>query len=441
MSKSGPDTTGLSTVGDEARPALSPGADALRNHERDYDALAERLARRGQHPETVVEAVRRFAVAVPSWALGTGGTRFGRFPGPGEPRTLAEKLEDAAVVHRLTGGAPRVSLHLPWDEPPDPAALRQQAAELGLGFDAVNSNTFQNQPGQPQSYKLGSFSHPDAAVRRQAVAHHLHVIEVGQALGAEAITVWLADGSNYPGQMSLRKSFDRVLDCLRDVYAALPAGWRLFTEHKPYEPAFYATVVQDWGSSLLLAQTLGERAQCLVDLGHHLPNTNVELVVARLLGAGKLGGFHFNDSKYGDDDLTAGSIKPYGLFLIFHELVLAERERLTGFRPAYMIDQSHNIKDPIEDLLQTVDQLQLAYAKAQLVDHAALAAYQESGDVLLAERALKDAFETDARPLVAEARRRGGAALDPVLAFRASGYRARVAAQRTGGTYVPPRSL
>jgi len=431
----------LSTVGDEARPALSPGAAALRNHERDYDALAERLARRGQRAETVVDAVGRFAVAVPSWALGTGGTRFGRFPGPGEPRTLAEKLADAAVVHRLTGGAPRVSLHLPWDEPPDPAALRQQAAELGLGFDAVNSNTFQDQPGQRLSYKLGSFSHTDPAVRRQAVEHHRHVVEVGQALGAEAITVWLADGSNYPGQMSLRQSFDRVLDCLRDVYDALPAGWRLFTEHKPYEPAFYATVVQDWGSSLLLAQTLGERAQCLVDLGHHLPNTNIELVVARLLGAGKLGGFHFNDSKYGDDDLTAGSIKPYGLFLIFHELVLAERERLAGFRPAYMIDQSHNIKDPIEDLLQTVDQLQLGYAKAQLVDHAALAAYQEAGDVLLAERTLKDAFETDARPLVAEARRRAGAALDPVLAFRASGYRARVAAQRTGGEYVPPRSL
>ncbi len=331
-------------------------ADALRNHERDYDALAERLARRGQRAETVV--------------------------------------------------APRVSLHIPWDEPGDVPALRALAAELGLGFDAVNSNTFQDQPGQLLSYKLGSFSHPDAAVRRQAVEHHRHVIEVGQVLGADAITVWLGDGSNYPGQMSLRQSFDRVLDCLRDVYAALPAGWRLFTEHKPYEPAFYATVVQDWGSSLLLAQALGERAQCLVDLGHHLPNTNIELVVARLLGAGKLGGFHFNDSKYGDDDLTAGSIKPYGLFLIFHELVLAERERLAGFRPAYMIDQSHNIKDPIEDLLQTVDQLQLAYAKAQLVDHAALTEYQESGDVLLAERALKDAFETDARPLVAEARRR-----------------------------------
>jgi L-rhamnose isomerase / sugar isomerase len=431
----------LSTVGDEARPALSPGADALRNHERDYDALAERLARRGQRAETVVDAVGRFAVAVPSWALGTGGSRFGRFPGPGEPRTLAEKLADAAVVHRLTGAAPRVSLHIPWDEPDDVPALRALAAELGLGFDAVNSNTFQDQPGQQLSYKLGSFSHVDPAVRRQAVEHHRHVIEVGRALGADAITVWLADGSNYPGQMSLRQSFERVLDCLRDVYAALPAGWRLFTEHKPYEPAFYATVVQDWGSSLLLAQALGERAQCLVDLGHHLPNTNIELVVARLLGAGKLGGFHFNDSKYGDDDLTAGSIKPYGLFLIFHELVLAERERLAGFRPAYMIDQSHNIKDPIEDLLQTVDQLQLAYAKAQLVDHEALAAYQESGDVLLAERTLKDAFETDARPLVAEARRRAGAALDPVLAFRASGYRARAAAQRSSGGYVPPQSL
>ena len=421
--------------------ALSPGADALRNHERDYDALAARLARRGRRAETVLEAAGRFAVAVPSWALGTGGTRFGRFPGPGEPRTFAEKLADAAVVHRLTGAAPRVSLHIPWDEPDDVPALRALAAEIGLGFDAVNSNTFQDQPGQRLSYKLGSFSHVDPAVRRQAVEHHLHVIEVGQALGAEAITVWLADGSNYPGQMSLRKSFERVLDGLRDVYAALPAGWRLFTEHKPYEPAFYATVVQDWGSSLLLAQALGERAQCLVDLGHHLPNTNIELVVARLLGAGKLGGFHFNDSKYGDDDLTAGSIKPYGLFLIFHELVLAERERLAGFRPAYMIDQSHNIKDPIEDLLQTVDQLQLAYAKAQLVDHAALAAHQESGDVLLAERALKDAFETDARPLVAEARRRAGAALDPVLAFRASGYRARVTAERIGSGYVPPRSL
>jgi L-rhamnose isomerase/sugar isomerase len=401
-------------------------------HARDFAVLAEQLDRRACDAELVVRAVRAFQVALPSWAFVTGGTRFGSFPGAGEPRTLADRMEDAALVHALTAAAPRISLHIPWDDPADPAALRAQAAALGIGFDAVNSNTFQDQPAQALSYKLGSMGHADAAVRRQAIEHHLHVIDVGRALGANAITVWLADGSNYPGQMSLRKSFDRALDSLRAVYAELPRDWRLFTEHKPYEPAFYATVVQDWGSSLLLAQALGEQAQCLVDLGHHLPNTNIELIVARLLGAGKLGGFHFNDSKYGDDDLTAGSIKPYGLFLIFHELVLAERERLAGFRPAYMIDQSHNLKDPIEAMLQTIDQLQLAYAKAQLVDHDALAAYQASGDVLMAERTLKDAFETDARPLVAEARRRAGAALDPVLAFRKSGYRARKSRERVG---------
>jgi L-rhamnose isomerase/sugar isomerase len=418
------------------------GKAVLDDHERDFAALAERLDRRGHATERVIDAVRRFQVAVPSWAFGSGGTRFGRFPIAGEPRNLTEKMEDAAVVNSLTAAAPRVSLHIPWDEPTDPAALLMLAQGMGLGFDAMNSNTFQDQPGQLLSYKLGSFSHTDERVRRQAIEHHLHVVEIGKALGAEAITVWLGDGSNYPGQMSLRKSFDRVLDCLHEVYASLPPNWRLFTEHKPYEPAFYATVVQDWGSSLLLAQSLGERAQCLVDLGHHLPNTNIELVVARLLGAGKLGGFHFNDSKYGDDDLTAGSIKPYGLFLVFHELVQAERERLPGFAPAYMIDQSHNIKDPLEDMLQTVDQLQLAYAKAQLVDHDALEVYQNDGDVVMAERILKDAFETDVRPLVAEARRRNGGALDPIAAFRASGYRARKAAERSSAaTYAPPRSL
>ena len=417
-------------------------SDVLHAHERDLDALGERLERRGVRIEHEIEAVRGFTVAVPSWALGTGGTRFGRFPAPGEPRTLSEKLEDAAVVHRLTGAAPRVSLHIPWDVPQEPEAARQMAAELGLGFDAVNSNTFQDQPGQALSYKLGSFSHTDAAVRRQAVEHNLFAIEIGKQLGSNAITIWLADGSSYPGQMSLRRSFDRVLACLQDVYAALPNGWRLFTEHKPYEPAFYATVVQDWGSSYLLASTLGNQAQCLVDLGHHLPNTNIELVVARLLSVGKLGGFHFNDSKYGDDDLTAGSIKPYALFLVFHELVQAEREHLPGFSPAYMIDQSHNIKDPVEDLLQTIDQLQLAYAKARLVDYDALEVYQNTGDVMMAERTLKDAFETDVRPLVAEARRRMGAALDPVAAFRASGYRARTAAERSvSAGYTPPRSL
>lgn len=412
-----------------------------RVHRDDFEHLAAQLARRGLDADALANQVATFAVAVPSWALGTGGTRFGRFPGPGEPRDVFEKMEDVAVIHRLTGAAPRVSLHIPWDEPDDPAALREHAADLGLGFDAVNSNTFQDQPGQRLSYKLGSFSHPDPAVRRQAVEHNQHVVAVGEALGSQALTVWLADGANFPGQMSLRRAYERVLACLQEVYAVLPAAWRLFTEHKPYEPAFYASLVADWGTSYLLAQALGPQAACLVDLGHHLPNTNVELVVARLIGAGKLGGFHFNDAKYGDDDLTTGSIKPYQLFLIFNELVEAAGEGVEGFDPAYMIDQSHNLKDPIEALLQTVHELQRAYAKALLVDRAALTGHQDAGDVLMAEMTLKLAYETDVAPLVAEARRRLGGALDPIAAFRASGYRQEAAARRGTGAYVPPKSL
>lgn len=416
-------------------------ADMPDGHERDLDYLGAVLGRRDLDLDDVLAAVRRFEVALPTWAFGTGGTRFGRFPGPGQPRNVYEKIEDAAVVHRLTSAAPRVSLHVPWDEPDDPVALREFAAEAGVGFDAVNSNTFQDQEDQPLSYRLGSFSNPDSAIREQAVEHHLHVIEVGRTLGSEAITVWLADGSNYPGQVHLRRSFQRVLGCLERVYAALPDGWRLFTEHKPYEPAFYSTVVQDWGSSLMLAQALGPKAACLVDLGHHLPNTNVELVVARLVEAGKLGGFHFNDSKYGDDDLTAGSIKPYQLFLVFNELVDADREGHAGFDPAFMIDQSHNLKDPIEAMLQTVDNLQCAYARALLVDREALVAYQDSGDVLMAERTLREAYELPVGPLAAEARRRGGGAVDPVKTFREAGIRELLGRERSTTGYVPPQSL
>ena len=407
-------------------------------HERRYDALSDRLDtddRRAPDPDTLVEQVQQFGTAVPSWALAAGGTRFGRFPVEGEPRGVYEKMNDIAVIHRLTRGAPRVSLHIPWDEPDDPARLRAHADEVGLGFDAMNSNTFEDQPEarQEHSYKFGSLCHTDAAVRRQAVEHNRRVIEIGDALGAEAITIWLADGANYPGQMHLRKGFERTRDSLAEIYDALPQNWRLFTEHKPYEPAFYATVVADWGSSLMLAQALGEQAQCLVDLGHHLPNTNIEQVVARLVTAGKLGGFHFNDSKYGDDDLTTGSIHPYQLFLSFNELVDAERDdAVDHFRPAYMIDQSHNVKDPIEALVQSVQQMQRAYARALLVDREALAHYRQENDVLMAERTLKDAYETDVRPLCAEARRRNGGALDPVAAFRNSGYRAAVAEARTG---------
>ncbi|NBB75191.1 MAG: sugar isomerase [Bacteroidetes bacterium] len=410
-------------------------------HERDLAVFAERLDRHGMDAEVLTQRVAAFQVAVPSWALGTGGTRFGRFPGPGEPRNVYEKMDDVAVIQQLTRATPRVSLHIPWDEPEDVGALKAHADDLDLGFDAVNSNTFQDQPGQEHSYKFGSFSHTDPAVRQQAVAHNLHVVELGEQLGSEAITVWLADGSNYPGQMHLRRSFDRVLDGLQTVYDALPDGWRLYTEHKPYEPAFYATVVQDWGSSLMLANRLGPQAQCLVDLGHHLPNTNVELVVARLITAGKLGGFHFNDSKYGDDDLTTGAIKPYQLFLVFNELVDAYEEGLDGFDPDYMIDQSHNVKDPIEAFLQTVDQLQRAYAKALLVDRDALAAYQDQNDVLMAEQTLKAAYEADVSALVAEARRRQGGALDPLAAFRTAGYRRAKHEERSEGKYAPPQSL
>ncbi len=422
-------------------------------HADDLARLGEQLARRGCDLDGIIEKVRRFEVAIPSWALCTGGTRFGRFPGPGEPRDVFEKMADIAVIQQLTGSSPRVSLHIPWDEPDDPQALADHARNLGLGFDAVNSNTFQDQPGQEHSYKFGSLCHTDAAVRDQAVDHNLHAIEVGQALGSEAITIWLADGTNYPGQANLRRSYERTLDSLHRVYAHLPAGWRLFTEHKPYEPAFYSSVVQDWGSSLLLAQALGEQAACLVDLGHHLPNANIEQVVARLITAGKLGGFHFNDSKYGDDDLTTGSIRPYQLFLVFNELVdaateLAEGfeppeglEPAEGFEPAHMIDQSHNLKDPIEALLQSVMALQLASAQALLVDRAALASYQDENDVLMAEMTMKAAYETDVRPLIAEARRRSGGALQPIQAFRASGYRAAKAAERGDTAYTPPDSL
>jgi L-rhamnose isomerase/sugar isomerase len=414
---------------------------AAEAHERSLDATRSVLAQRGVDVDQVIDRIQTFEVAVPSWALQTGGTRFGRFPIEGEPRNVYEKLEDVSVIHRLTRATPRVSLHIPWDEPDDVDRLKSHADDLGLGFDAVNSNTFQDQEGQEHSYKFGSFSHTDPGVRQQAVEHNLHVVELGEALGSEAITIWLADGSNYPGQMHLRKSFDRVLRGLNEVYDALPVGWRLYTEHKPYEPAFYATVVQDWGSSLMLANRLGPQAQCLVDLGHHLPNANIELVVARLLTAGKLGGFHFNDSKYGDDDLTTGSIQPYQLFLVFNELVDAEEEALENFNPDYMIDQSHNVKDPIEAFLQTADQLQTAYAKAVLVDREALTEYQQANDVLRAEETLKQAYQTDVSPLVAEARRRQGGAIDPVTTFRNSGYRATTRQERTGEGYSPPQSL
>ncbi|MFN3717960.1 MAG: L-rhamnose catabolism isomerase [Rhizobium rhizophilum] len=395
----------------------------------DYQALGEKLARSSIDIEAITAKVAEFFVAVPSWGVGTGGTRFARFPGQGEPRHVFDKLDDCGVIHQLTRATPTVSLHIPWDKA-DPKALRDRADALGLGFDAMNSNTFSDAPDQAHSYKYGSLSHVDAATRRQAVEHNLECIEIGRALGSKALTVWIGDGSNFPGQSNFTRQFERYLDAMRDIYKALPDDWRLFSEHKMYEPAFYSTVVHDWGTNYLIAQTLGDKAYCLVDLGHHAPNTNIEMIVARLIQFGKLGGFHFNDSKYGDDDLDAGSVEPYRLFLVFNELVDAEHRGVKGFHPAHMIDQSHNVTDPIESLISSANEIRRAYAQALLVDRVALEGHQSENDALMASETLKRAYRTDVEPILAEARRRAGGAIDPVATYRASGYRARVASER-----------
>lgn len=400
----------------------------------DYSSLGEQLDRRGLDIDAITRKVAAFTVAVPSWGVGTGGTRFARFAGPGEPRGIFEKLDDCAVINQLTRATPNISLHNPWDQA-DPKALKAHADALGLGFDAMNSNTFSDARDQKHSYKFGSLSHTDAAVRQQAVEHNIETIEIGKVLGSKALTVWIGDGSNFPGQSNFTGAFERYLEAMKSVYKALPDDWRVFTEHKLYEPAFYSTVVQDWGTNYLIAQELGPKAFCLVDLGHHAPNVNIEMIVARLIQFGKLAGFHFNDSKYGDDDLDAGSINPFQLFLVFNELVDAEHRKARSFDPAYMIDQSHNVTDPIESLMASAVEILRAYAQALLVDRAALGEFQQSNDVMMANQTLKRAFTTDVGPILAKARLAKGGAIDPIGVYRASGYRAKVTAERpsTGG--------
>jgi L-rhamnose isomerase/sugar isomerase len=408
--------------------------------EEDYAYLGRQLARRGVDIERLTALAMAFRVAVPSWGLTTGGTRFGRFPLPGEPRSIFEKLEDCEAVWRLVRVTPGVSLHIPWDRPEHPGELQAFAAARGLFIDSTNSNTFQDQPGQKHSYKFGSLSHTDAAVREQAVEHNLECLEIGALLGAGAHTVWIGDGANFPGQIRIRRALDRYLDSMRRIYAALPAGCRLFLEHKLYEPAFYATVIGDWGTSYWCARELGDRAFALVDLGHHAPSVNIEQVVAQLIGLGKLGGLHFNDSKYGDDDLDAGSIKPFELFLIFNELVDAGLES-AGFAPAYMLDQSHNVTDPIESLVTSAAELVRAFVQAHLVDRAALAHYQEANDAVMALHTLKQAFTCDVSPVLAMARCRAGGAIDPVAAYRASRYRESKARERRLTAIARPQPM
>jgi len=382
--------------------------------------------------EEVISKLIKFQIAIPSWALGTGGTRFGRFSGGGEPRSLEEKIQDIGLLHQLNQSSGAVSLHIPWDIPQDYDAIKKLAEHHHLRFDAMNSNTFQDQAGQAHSYKFGSLQHVDKAVRKQAIEHNIEVIRQGVALGSDALTVWLADGSCFPGQLNFRKAFQNTLESLEEIYAALPDQWKVFVEYKAFEPNFYSTTVGDWGQSLLYANKLGPKAYTLVDLGHHLPNANIEQIVSLLLMEGKLGGFHFNDSKYGDDDLTAGSMKPYQLFLIFNELV--EGMDAKGIDHAsglgWMIDASHNVKDPLEDLLQSVEAIMLSYTQALLVDRAALTIAQQENDVVRCQEILQHAFRTDVRAIVQEARLRSGGAAKPIALYRELKLRENLIADR-----------
>lgn len=397
-------------------------------HQRRFDFVAADI----NGLDTIIQKISDFNIAIPSWALGTGGTRFGRFSGGGEPRSLEEKIEDVGLIHALNKSSNSISLHIPWDIPKNASDIKALAAQLGLHFDAVNSNTFQDQPSQQHSYKYGSLHHVDKAVRKQAVEHNIEVINYGVELDSKALSVWLSDGSNFPGQLNMRGAFERTLESLHEIYDALPADWKVWIEYKPYEPNFYSTTIGDWGQSYLLASKLGKKAQTLVDLGHHLGSTNIEQIVSLLLMEGKLAGFHFNDSKYGDDDLTVGSINPYQLFLIFNELVEGMDARglnhATGI--GWMIDASHNVKDPVEDLLQSVEAIKIAYTQALLVDQPALVQAQQNNDVVLAQEILQHAYRTDVRPLLAEARLRSGGALNPLAVYRQQAVRKQLIEER-----------
>ena len=404
----------------------------LSNHQRRFNFVADGIS----DCDNVIQKLMDFNVAIPSWALGTGGTRFGRFGAGGEPASLKQKIEDVGLLHALNKSSGAISLHIPWDIPENYSAIKNLAAQYGLQFDAVNSNTFQDQKDQAHSYKFGSLQHVNKAVRKQAIEHNIDVIKHGIELGSKALTVWLSDGSCFPGQLNFRTAFQNTLQSLQEIYSTLPDDWKMFIEYKAFEPNFYSMTVGDWGQSLLYANKLGSKALTLVDLGHHLSNANIEQIVSLLLMEEKLAGFHFNDSKYGDDDLTVGSIKPYQLFLIFNELVDGMDAR--GMNHAtdlgWMIDASHNVKDPLEDLLQSVEAIMIAYAQALIIDRKKLTAAQQINDVVTAQEVLQDTFRTDVRSLVAEARLQSGGALNPLQLFRQQKMREQLINERGSKT-------
>jgi L-rhamnose isomerase/sugar isomerase len=406
----------------------------VKDHKENFDFLSNKLTNQGKDVDSILGKLADFQVAIPSWALGAGGTRFGRFSFYGEPSNLEEKIEDVGILHSLTQTAGAVSLHIPWDIPSDYNAIKEKASALNIKFDSVNSNTFQDQKDASESYKYGSLSNVSKAVREQAIQHNLDVINIGNKLGSKSLTVWLADGSCFPGQNNFQTAFQNTQNSLIDIYKGLPDDWKLLIEYKPYEPNFYSTVIQDWGASLMLANGCGDKAYTLVDLGHHLPNSNIEQIVSILQLKGKLGGFHFNDSKYGDDDLTVGSIKPYALFLIFNELVYGMENNPQNPDLAWMIDASHNVKDPLEDLIQSLEAIQEAYAKALLIDQDALRTAQLENDVVKCQEILQGAYRTDVRPLLEKARINAGGVISPIDAYRSLGVREQLIKERGKNT-------
>jgi len=395
----------------------------------EYRVLADRLAQQGLDVESIKDSLKRQEVETPSWGYGNAGTRFQVFPQAGAPRNAFEKLEDAAVVHRLTGICPAVAIHIPWDQVGDYGELKQFAESLGLRIGAVNPNLFQD-----YDYRLGSLCHADAEVRRRAVDHVLECIEIAEEVGSRAISLWLADGTNYAGQGHFRNRKRWLEECLQVVYDRLPVHTRLLIEYKFFEPGFYHTDLADWGMAYNTALKLGDQAQVLVDLGHHPQGTNVEHIVAFLLAEGKLGGFHFNNRKYADDDLMVGSVNPFELFLVFNELVEAAEDPEIDAEVAFMIDQSHNVEARIPAMIQSLINVQTAYAKALLVDREALRRFQEEGNVLAAHSVLVEAFQTDVRPLLRQVRIEMGLNPDPLLAYEESGYAEKIAATRVAGS-------
>lgn len=392
-----------------------------------YRVLEADLHARGLDVEAIKRALKAQWIETPSWGYADSGTRFKVFPQAGAARTTHEKLADAAQVHRFTGVAPSVALHIPWDKVDDYAALKDYAASLGLKLGAINPNLFQD-----SDYMLGSVTHPEARVRRKAIAHLLECVEIAKTLGSRDISLWLADGTSSPGQDRFRARWARLSESLAECYAALPAPMRLLIEYKFFEPAFYSTDIGDWGMAILQAKKLGERALVLVDLGHHPLGTNIEQIVALLIAEGRLGGFHFNSKKFADDDLTTGSINPYELYLIYNELIDGASDPAVKMDVAYMIDESINIKPKIESMIQSVVNVQEAYARALVLERDKLVRTQLAGDVVSAEELVVKAYRTDVTPLLARVREEMGLQPDPLAAYRASGYYAKVCEERRG---------